>query len=200
MSDIDPVRPVRPFLAFATRPARTFADSITNVEVPVLPSPWSPKSDAPSAVTSVDLEALRADAIARGRDEGLAETAALRARLRSLVDQTAAFHAARTEKVGELVADATCAVVSAWSPTDRRVVFSSIVRAWTTRSLGAASARVNPQDVDLLAESGLTIEADASVKPGDIIIRNAHAELAHVWAARLRELHETIVTALEESA
>ena len=196
MNDIDPVRP---FLAFATRPARTFADAITNVEVPVLPSPWSPKPDAPAA-TPADLEALRVDAITRGREEGLAETAALRTRLRSLVDQTAADHAARTEKVGELVAEAACAVVGAWSPCDRRAVFASIVRAWTARSLGAASARVNPQDIELLGESGLTIEADASIKPGDIIIRNAQAELAHVWADRLRELHETIVTALEESA
>jgi flagellar biosynthesis/type III secretory pathway protein FliH len=195
VSDLD----VRPFLSFQARPTRAFADAITSVEVLVQPSPWSPKSDSPATAQSpsIDVEALRADAVARGREEGLAETAALRARLRSLVEQTAAFHASRIEKLGTQVADATCAVVGAWSPSDRRAVFTSIISAWTARSLGAASARVNPQDAELLADSGLAVEADPSIKPGDIIIRNAQAELAHVWDDRLRELHDTIVTALE---
>ena len=192
---------IRPFLAFAPRPARAFAEALTTVDVPVQPSPWSPKQDAPAAPSAppIDVAAVRAEAAAKGREDGLAETAALRARLKGLVDQLTAHHAQRTDKVAELVADAACAVVSAWSGTDRRGQLAPILRAWADKGLGAATARVNPADVELLADSGLTIEADASIKPGELVIRNAQAELVHRWDDRLRELRETIVAALEKA-
>ena len=192
---------IKPFLSFAARPSRAFADAIDSVDVPVQPSPWSPKTNgvAPtSAAPSVDVDTLRADAIARGREEGLAETAALRARLGSLVEKLAAAHAAKTDKMAELVADAACSVVGAWSQVDRAAMFTAIIRAWTETSLGAASARVNPIDAELVGDK-LPLVTDPAVKPGDIVIRNASAELTHVWEDRLRELRETIVASLEET-
>jgi flagellar biosynthesis/type III secretory pathway protein FliH len=181
---------------FASRPARPFAEAVTRVDVPVQLSPWSPKSEAaPIATPMIDVEAIRADAVAKGRDEGLAETAALRAKLRMLVEKAEAQATTRRDRVGELASDAACAVVEAWSQADRRAVLTSVVRAWTEQALGVATARVNPADVALVPDMPVT--ADPKIAPGDIVLAGEHAELVHVWADRLRELREAILTALE---
>lgn len=188
---------VKPFLAFASRPARAFAEAITRVDGGSHPSPWSPRSETTPAAPAIDLDSVRADAIARGREEGLAETAALRAKLRRLVESAEAQHAERRDRVAELASDAACAVVEAWSQADRRTVLAAIVRAWTAQALGAANARVNPADVELV---DIPVTADPTIAPGDIVLAGDQAELVHVWADRLRELREAVLAGLEVTA
>jgi hypothetical protein len=200
---------LKPFLSFASRPQRAFADALSSVDVPVQPSPWSPrgicspggslaspKSTAAAPVVAsptVDLDTIVVAASARGREEGLAETAALRARLTSLVEKLVAAEAAQPAKLAELAADAACAVVGAWSQTNRKDVFDTVLRAWT---LGTPTARVNPVDAELV--TGIAVKPDDSIKPGDIVLEGTTAELVHHWDERLAELRETIVAALEE--
>jgi flagellar biosynthesis/type III secretory pathway protein FliH len=190
--------PVKPFLSFAARPQRAFADALSSVDVPVQPSPWSPKSNSPTVTAlptaPIDVDTVIAAAIARGREEGLAETAALRAQLTSLVEKLVAAEATGPAKLAELAADAACAVVGAWSQTNRKDVFDTVLRAWTR---GTPTARVNPADAELI--TGIEVKPDPSIKPGDIVLEGTTAELVHHWDDRLAELRETIVAALEET-
>jgi flagellar biosynthesis/type III secretory pathway protein FliH len=189
---------VKPFLSFSPRPQSGFADALSNVDVPVHPSPWSPKSNgatvAAPAAAPIDVNAVIAAATERGREEGLAETADLRARLASLVEKLAAAEATTPVKLAELAADAACAVVGAWSQTNRKDVFETVLRAW---AIGTPTARVNPADAELI--TGIPVKPDASIKPGDIVLAGTSAELVHRWDDRLAELRETIVAALEET-
>lgn len=190
---------VKPFLSFAARPQKAFADALSSVDVPVQPSPWSPKPNLPPpapspAAAPIDVDAVIAAAQARGREEGLAETAVLRARLTSLVERLVAAEAAPPIKLAELAADAACAVVGAWSQTSKKEVFETVLRAWTT---GTPTARVNPGDAELI--TGIPVKPDNAIAPGDIVLEGTTAELVHRWDARLVELREAIVAALEES-
>lgn len=187
---------VKPFLGFsAPRPTRSFADALTSIDVPSAPSPWSVK---PPVQPAFDTEAIFADAAERGREAGLAETAQLRAQLASLIEHLTAAQAATGPKLAELVADAACAVISAWAQPARKEVFTSIIHAWTQSALGVATAHVNPADAALLGEA-MAVEIDASIKPGDIVLRGTTAELVHTWDERLAELRETIIASVEET-
>jgi flagellar biosynthesis/type III secretory pathway protein FliH len=201
---------VQPFLGFAPRPtttaSRSFADALGKVDVPVQPSPWSPKNEAAPAAQAVDVDAIRAEAAARGREEGLAETAKLRTQLAALVTSIETQNAKRAASIADLVADAACTVIGAWTATtDRRELFAPLVKAWTGGDHGAATARVNPADVDALRTtlvdikpaSTVDVVADASVAPGNIIFRGGAAELSHCWDERLAELRQAIAAAIE---
>lgn len=187
---------IKPFLGFsAPRTTRAFADALDAVDTAIKPSPWSVK--APVAPT-FDTDAIFADARARGREEGLAETAELRARLKSLVDQLTNAQAKTGPKIADLVADAACTVIEAWSQTAKKEIFTTVIEAWTQSALGAATARVNPIDAALIGDA-MPVETDDAINPGDIFIRGGSAELAQRWQDRLGELRETIIAAVEEA-
>jgi len=197
---------VAPFLstipASKPRPLGAALPSVESGEP--APSPWSPKAEPTAQPTPVfvDHEAARAEAVARGREEGLRETAELRARLTKL---TAAIDLARSAVAAlsaDLIADAATAVVAAWTETaDRRELFAPIVRGWLARATGDATAHVHPSEVEamraVVGDARIQVVADNGIARGNVQIRSAELELAHEWEPRLRELREAIATAVE---
>jgi flagellar biosynthesis/type III secretory pathway protein FliH len=198
---------IAPFLstipAGETRPLGRALPSVDGGEP--APSPWSPKADPAQATpVFVDHEAARAEAMARGREDGLRETAELRARLTKL---TAAIDLARSAVAAlsaDLIADAATTVVSAWTESaDRRDLFAPIVRGWLARATGDATAHVHPSEVEamraVVGDAPIQVVADNGIARGNVQIRSAELELAHQWEPRLRELREAIATAVEEN-
>lgn len=197
---------VLPFFASiqpSPAPVRPLGHAIPALPLPVTTSPWSPKPEPvapPVPAAPIDLEAVRADAVAAGREEGLAETAALRAQLQHAIE---ALERARAEVAGpiaELVGDAAATVIEAWlEGADRRAVVGPVVRAWVA-SGGTGTARCHPSAVEALraelGEAGLGVEADPALGPGDVAISDPVRELVHCWEPRLRELREAIASAL----
>lgn len=190
---------LRPFLSFAAPAAAptAFADALAKVEAPAAPSPWSPKCEpAAPAAPAPDLEAVRRDAIARGREEGLEETAALRGRLRRLVE--ALEERSRHQgSLAELVAEAACAAIETWATADRRAVFAGVLRSWGEAAGGPATVRVHPDDATAIGETALPIIPDPALAPGEIVVTGDAAELAVRWSERLVELRHAIAAALE---
>jgi flagellar biosynthesis/type III secretory pathway protein FliH len=202
---------VRPFLVFASTPTRPLGAALPALATPEVTSPWSPRAaiEAAAPPTADELAAVLDEARACGRAEGLAETAALRARLTAVVDQLAAAHAAIVVPTADTIAEVAACVVETWlGHTDRSAVFAPIVRSWFARSPAgssdpaapAAIARVHPDDVAALTAAvgaaPLVIVADPEVAPGAIEIRSAALELSHDWRARLGDLRAAIITAL----
>jgi flagellar biosynthesis/type III secretory pathway protein FliH len=200
---------VQPFLAVivANQAARPFASSLPAIDTGTVTSPWLPKSaglpepGGTSQATSIDVEATRAEAIAAGREEGLAETAKLRAQLAAALDQIVAAHAALAKPASDMIAEAAAAIVEAWSgAADRAVVYAPLVAAWLSRDHGEATVRVHPDDVaamrEAVGDAKLTIVGDPGVASGDAEFLGEAFELAHRWKDRLDELRTAIASAL----
>ncbi len=198
---------IRPFLPTAATPTRPLGAALPTLATPPATSPWLPRpaADTPAAPSATEIAALRSAACDGGRAEGLAETAALRARLRQLIDQLAghlaAAHAALVPPTAETIAEIATCVVEAWiGTTHRSATLAPIVRGWLARSADPATARVHPDDAAALAEAigeaPIAITGDPSLARGAVEIRSATLELVHDWPARLAELRTAIVAAL----
>jgi flagellar biosynthesis/type III secretory pathway protein FliH len=193
---------------------RPFAAALPAQQTPVVDSPWTPKREAagvdPAAVmaaavaaANAQIEKARTDAVAAGREAGLAETADLRAKLTAVLAQLEESRAARTQQHADAIADAATTVIEAWvGSVDRATLYAPIVRTWLDHAAGAtATARVNPADVAgltaAIGDAAIVVEADAALPKGDVRIRNSSLDTTTVWKDRLRELREAIATALE---
>ena len=200
---------IRPFLSSlaSASPARAFGAALPVIDTPAGTSPWSPQprtAPAPSA-PAVDVTAVHDEAAARGREEGLRETAALRARLQQMIDSLADAELDANDVRAHLIAEAATTVVDAWvggkSVAEK---FLPIIRAWQTRSGEPATAYVHPSEVEsvraALGEASMTVTADPSLAVGTMRVSSAGLELTHSWEQRLTELREAIVTAIEVSA
>jgi hypothetical protein len=194
---------IRPFLPGAPTPTRPLGAVLPVLATPPATSPWSPRSmaDAPAALSVTEIAELRAEARDRGRADGLAETAALRARLTALIGQLAAARDALFPPTAEVIAEIATCVVETWiGNTHRSAAFAPIVRGWLARLTEPATARVHPDDAAALAEAigdaPIAIAADPALAPGALAIRGAALELVHDWPARLAELRTAIVAAL----
>ncbi len=172
-------------------------------------SPWSPQPvvgvAAPLMVEqpTIDIAAITAQAVEAGRDEGLRETEALRAKLAQLIEELDRARLSFATPATEMIADAAATVVEAWvGVTDREELFAPVVAAWISSSSKSATARCHPADVETLrtaiGDAAITVTADPTIPPGDITIADATRELAHAWEPRLRELREAIAGALSE--
>jgi len=191
---------VQPFLA-SLAPARATTPFV--MALPVVPSqngnsPWSPRT-TPAAAPTIDVEAIRREAIASGRDEGLRETAALRAQLQRAIDALtdATVKAAATQAAA--IADAATAVVGAWlgaAPS-----FKPLVEAWLAKCTEPAQAHVHPSSAAQLraaiGDAAIAIVEDPRIAPGDLALRSHTLELDHRWADRLAALRIAIQTQLE---
>jgi flagellar biosynthesis/type III secretory pathway protein FliH len=202
MSDLVPL--------FATLKSSThaFADALPAAPMTAGTSPWSPKVEAAS---SIDEAALRAEiekakqgAIDQGRAQGLAETDAMRARLKKLIAELEHTREARTDRFAEAIADAAIAAIEAWVGSyDRAALFQPIIRGWIAAAgdATAATARVNPADTaamkTAIGDAPIKIEADPKIAAGDLELRGESLDTTHVWRDRLRELREAIATAIE---
>ena len=197
-------KPVKPFLAFVPQPTRPLGAALPAFETAPVTSPWTPRAEveAPRAPSADEIAALHAEARDAGRAEGLAETAALRARLTQLVDQLNAARAALVPPAAAAIAEIATCVVETWiDSTHRAATFAPIVRGYLAQSADQpATVRVHPDDAAALTEAigdaPLAIATDASIKRGALDIRGATLELVHDWHARLGELRTAIVAAL----
>ncbi|NVB77778.1 MAG: hypothetical protein HOV81_05230 [Kofleriaceae bacterium] len=199
---------VRPFLSTipSTSAPRSLGSALTAVPTAPATSPWSPRGaePAPVAAPAIDTKAIEDAARDKGREEGLAEVAELRARLASAI---AAFTSARDalkEPAIDKIAAAAAAVVSAWTETATPAeLYAPIVRAWLAKSAGPATAHVTPAHVDELKElagdAPLTIVADPSMRAGDLRLSSSTLELCHQWDHKLADLREAIAAALEKA-
>ena len=188
-----------PFLASLQPPlgARAYAATLPVQPVPPATSPWTPQA-LPTA-PAVDVDALRADAIARGRAEGLAETARLRAQLAHLIAAVADGAAKSATVATAHIAEAATTVIAAW--VGRSPSLEPIIAAWIARGAESSTARANPADVEALraaiGDAPVTIVPDPAIAPGDIHLRASALELEHRWADRLAELRTAIHAAIE---
>jgi flagellar biosynthesis/type III secretory pathway protein FliH len=192
----------QPFLASlqAPVPARPFAATLPIVATPPANSPWSPKPEAPVvAQPMIDVIAVRNEAIAAGRAEGLKETAALRAQLAAAIARLDAATADATVLATGQIAEAATTIVDAWIGKAPR--FQPLVVGWLARTAEPSVARVNPSDVEALrtaiGDARIAIEPDAVIAPGDLVLRTAALELAHTWRDRIAELRAAIQAELE---
>ena len=200
-----PARPeVRPFLPIAATPTRPLGAALPTLATPPATSPWSPREavEAPAAPSAAELAAIEGQARDAGRAEGLAETAALRARLAAMIEQLAAARAEVVPPAAEAIAEIATCVVETWiGNTHRSAMFAPIVRGYLAGSAEQpATVRVHPDDAAALAEAigdaPLAVATDPSLAPGSLEIRGATRELVHDWHARLGELRVAIIAAL----
>jgi flagellar biosynthesis/type III secretory pathway protein FliH len=208
------VSEIRGFLASlpGAQTVTSFASSLPVHDTGPVTSPWLPQPAAPAQISAApppDFEALRAEAVAAGVEEGRRETRALRARLTQLVEALTAAQAELPTIGAAQISEAATTVVEAWtgaaSSAER---FAPIVRGWLARTPEAAIASLHPDEVEGFRELIEEVEAEASIKivgdptiaRGELRIRAATYELVHRWSDRLSELREAIHTAIEDAA
>lgn len=197
---------VQPFLA--TLPAvddvQPLGRTLRDVGAPPATSPWSPRETPPSAPPPIDTQAIEEAARERGRQQGLAETAELRARLASAIDAFTRARDALREPAADQIAAAAAAIFAAWSERAApRELYAPIVRAWVDKHAGPATVRVVPDHVAdvqaLLGDPAVTVTGDATLRPGDIELSASTLELSFDWQRELDSLRDAIAAALEEA-
>jgi flagellar biosynthesis/type III secretory pathway protein FliH len=197
---------IRPFLSTipSSNPApRSFVSSLASIPTTPAPSPWNPQANAPATpALVVDTAAIEAEARERGREEGLAETAQLRAQLEKAIAAFTHARAALVTPSAMKIAAAAAAVVGAWTETAApSELYAPIVHAWIAKHDAPAIAHVAPAHADALEEliggAPVTVVADASMRDGDIRFSSPTMELAHSWNDRLPDLRDAIANALE---
>ena len=195
---------VRPFLSTipATSAPRSLGSALTAVPTAPVTSPWSPRGADPAA--AIDTKAIEDAARERGREQGLAETAELRARLGRAIATFTSARDALHEPVVDKIAAAAAAVVSAWTETATPAeLYAPIVKSWLAKHTGVATAHVCPAHVDeiraLVGDTPIKIVADPALRAGDLRLSSATLELSHQWDTRLGELREAIAAALESA-
>jgi flagellar biosynthesis/type III secretory pathway protein FliH len=206
---------VRPFFPTATAPSPTRALGAVLPALVTQPvtSPWLPRPAEPVATAAgpspdqaAGIAALREDARAQGRAEGLAETAEMREELTALIAGLRAPAGEIVAPAAELVAEVAAVVIETWlGHTDRSALFAPIVQSWLARSPSQpATARVNPADAAALAAAiggaPLTVAPDAAMSPGALEITSPTLELTHDWRTRLDELRTAVAAALTDDA
>jgi flagellar biosynthesis/type III secretory pathway protein FliH len=204
---------LRPFLATVPSPTRSLGAALPALDTPPVTSPWTPRvPEAPAAEpppagsSPAELAAIRDEAhsagLAEGRTAGLAETAALRARLAALLDQLDAARVAIVPPAAEAIAEIATCVVESWiGNVYPGLVFAPIVQRWLAHAADQpTTARVHPGDAAALAEAvgnaPIAITRDREIAPGAVALSSASRELVHDWRARLPDLRTAIVTAL----
>lgn len=194
----------------AAQNARPFAAAIATQATPPVASAWLLQSqhqaidDGTAARNAAALAEARAKAIEEGRAEGLRETAGLRETLQKLAAQLIAARDAKLAGAAEAVAECAVAAIEGWVATaPKQELFAPVVKAWMDRGGATAGAKVHPSGVAALqaaiGDAPITVEADATMAPGDLKIRGEALDMSHAWAERLRELRDAIATALENA-
>lgn len=194
---------VLPLLAVIRAPVRGLAATLPQVASEPATSPWSPKPEPAAAPPPVDADAIREAARREGREEGLRETEALRARLAEVLGALEQAQQLVVPPTCERIADAAACVVDAWfAGADRRELFTPIIAGWLATGAGAnATVRVHPDEVGAMVaavdEAPLAVVGDPRLARGEVRIRGGALELTHAFEARLPELRTAILAALE---
>lgn len=197
---------VRPFLAAiasASEP-RPLGTALGRIATPPATSPWSPGTSAPPApAPALDTRAIEDEARERGRQQGLAETAELRAQLALAIEALTAARTQAREATAARIAEVATAVIAAWTGAAAPAeLYGPIVRAWLARCTAPATARVHPTHVAavqaLVGEAPLAIVGDAALGAGEIRIAAEALELTFDWSRELATLRPLLAAALGE--
>lgn len=201
---------VRPFLATIATvdEPRPLGSALQRIATQPATSPWSPAgatAQGASPAPAIDTAAIEATARERGREQGLAETAELRARLALAVDALGKAQVAAREATAARIAEAVAAVIGAWTQAAAPVLlYAPIVRSWLDRCTTPATAHVHPSHVaaveELVGEAPLAIAGDAALRPGDIRLAAGTLELAFSWDRELEVLRQLVAAALEDKS
>jgi flagellar biosynthesis/type III secretory pathway protein FliH len=190
----------QPFLATLAPAApapRPLISALRALSTPDATSPWSPKPEVAAVAPAIDVEAVREAARAEGREQGLQETAALRAQLARLADELARARETALGLSADQIAEAACEVIAAWTETTPKTeLFAPLVRSWVAKVQDATVATVHPDDADALrtviGDAAIAIQPDPAIARGDLRLRSPTRELTHEWSARLAELRESL--------
>jgi flagellar biosynthesis/type III secretory pathway protein FliH len=204
VNDDSPV-PLFAVLLAGTRP---LGEAVQQQPMPALVSSWLPLSSDPGIAVDDRAEkaaalAAKELAIAEGRAQGMAETAALRETLKTLLAELAAASKANTAKTAETIADCAIAAIEGFVETaPKQELFAPVIEAWIARAGTApATAKVHPGGVVALqaaiGDAPIAVEVDATMAPGDLKIRGESLDTSHDWRERLKTLRDVIATALE---
>lgn len=207
MSD---VRPLFQTIATSSEP-RPLGTALARIATPPATSPWLPGTGAtppappPAPDTRApDTHAIEEEARERGRQQGLAETAELRAQLSLAIEALTAARTQARQATAETIAEAATAVIAAWTGVAAPAeLYAPIVGAWLARCTAPATARVHPTHAaalhELVADAPLSIVGDAALAPGDIRITGEALELSFDWNRELAALRTLLAAALGEA-
>jgi flagellar biosynthesis/type III secretory pathway protein FliH len=212
VSERDDIVPFFAVVSGEAKAVRSLDVALRPIPTPEVTSPWSPKPQpqpaaAPSmpAAPHLDVEAIRADAMAKGLEEGratgLRETEALRTQLAALARELDQARAALIAPAAERIAATVTTVLEAWiAGSDRAAMFAPIIQGWVEATVEPAVAHVHPDDAEALrtaiGDAAIAIAPAPDVARGDVRIIAATRELAHRWDARLVELRTAIAAEL----
>ncbi len=199
---------VRPFLATIATSSepRPLGAALGRVATPPATSPWSPGTSvtpqAPAA--ALDTRAIEDEARERGRQQGLAETAELRAQLALAIDALTAARTHAREATAARIAEAATAVIAAWTGVAAPAeLYGPIVRAWLARCTAPATARVHPAHAAavqaLVGDAPLAIVGDAALPAGEIRLAAQALELSFDWNRELATLRPLLAAALGDA-
>lgn len=195
---------IRPFLSTipAAKTPKALGTALASVRTEPVTS-WLPQSTAPQG-PDVDTTGIEAEARERGYADGMAETAELRAQLTAAITAFSSARASLVQPSADKVALAAAAVVSAWTQTTTdKELYAPIVASWIDSVAGPVTVCVPPASVavvkELFGDADVKVTTDAAMKKGDIRLSSATRELAHSWDAKMIELREAIVAALESA-
>ncbi len=164
---------------------------------------------ADSAALHLDIEQARREAVAAGHREGLAETAALRARLEATVAAAQRARTTRDDALTELVVDVALGLCAELAPAassiDRRALVQLVHRAITGTSAGGGGLvmRMCADDVAALSgqlPAGVSCEVGADLSPGELFCEAPRLVVDGRWPARLAALREPLLALVREPA
>jgi len=111
---------VVPLFATLSTGTKPFGEALPATATTSAPSPWSPKIEAPAideAAQRAALDKAKREAVEQGRAAGMAETDALRAKLKQLIGELEQSRDVRAERYAEAIADAAVTAIEAWIGT-----------------------------------------------------------------------------------
>ena len=210
------------WLTAATPPSsarRPLSASLPSAGAPVGTSTWLPKPVAPVAVELAappcprcgELERLQAGlaaehaaAAARGRDEGLAETAQVRARLAAVVAELSAVRTEREAELTETIVDVALGLCEWLAPAaaaiDRRGLAPLVTQALAAGGNRELTLRLNGDDaaeLGTIVPAGVTCEVVADLAPGEVWVEAPRLVIDARWPTRLAALREPLLALLK---
>ncbi len=146
-------------------------------------------------------------AAAQGRDDGLAETATLRARLATAVAALANVHSEREAALTETIVDVALGLCEWLAPAaaaiDRRGLSQLVSQALAAGGGRDLVLRLNGDDAAELGNqipSGVTCEVVADLAPGEIWVEAPRLVVDARWPTRLAALREPLLALLKQAA
>ena len=150
------------------------------------------------------LAELEAEAVARGREEGLAETAKLRARLTAVVTALSSVKLEQEAALTETIVDVALGLCQWLAPAaaaiDRRGLAPLVAQALAAGGGKDLTLRLNGDDAAELGTqvpSGVSCEVVADLQPGEVWVEAPRLVVDARWPTRLAALREPLLAMLK---